>query len=140
MEALLVAAAALATAVAGALKAFWPQITRSDSTTTSEVVDSDVLSRFLELTERLALVEADLKVTQRKLDEALQRIDELQKVESYLEARLHEKDKEIVSLNAERTVLISRVQHLEDVVRREGLNGDILTDRRKPPGGTNPGG
>lgn len=114
------ATAALATGLAALLKVFWPV----RSATSSEIVDGDVLSQFLELTQRLANVEAELVITQDKLNEALAELKELKKVETYLEGRLHEKDKELVELRAQRDVLVARVQHLEDICKRAGLNGE----------------
>ena len=120
------ATAALATGLAALLKVFWPV----RSATSSEVVDGDVLQQFLELTRRLANVEAELLITQDKLNEAVVELKELKKVETYLEGRLHEKDKELVELRAQRDVLVARVQHLEDICHRAGLNGEESTNPR----------
>lgn len=120
------ATAALATGLAALLKVFWPV----RSATSSEVVDGDVLSQFLELTQRLAHVESELRITQDKLADAVTELRELKKVETYLEGRLHEKDKELVELRAQRDVLVARVQHLEDMCQRAGLNGEGSTTPR----------
>jgi chromosome segregation ATPase len=83
----------------------------------------------------LATTKAELAATKLGLAEALRQLAEMQKVEEYLRGRLHEKDKEIAQLKKEQEVdlkrkrleidrLRSRVQHLEEVCRRAGINGE----------------
>lgn len=116
---------------------------RSKTVTKNETVDADVLSQFLGLTDRVADLEGlvahlQMDLAQAKLDlaQALRELAELQKVEEYLRARLHEKDKELLEVRAaadekQATIdrLRERVLHLEDVCRRAGINGDEVEER-----------
>lgn len=81
------------------------------SSTTSDVhevqrheeVNADVLSRFQELFERITKLERELGETRVELKAALVQIAEMNKLEEFLEARLHEKDAEIRALKKSRT-------------------------------------
>lgn len=135
-----VSVAALVTALAAVVSALKVRRTvrKSQSHSTQDIVDSDVLAQFLALTNRmtsleheLAATRAELKATQAQLQSAVDRLEEMQKLEEYLRSSLHEKDKELTILKvtcAERQEEIerlrTRVRHLEDVLHKAGLNGD----------------
>ena len=140
------AIAALTAAGAALVKAFLPakSSSRSDSEghQINEEVDATVLGQFLGLTDRvatlegtLAAVQLELAQTREELRLALIDLAEMQKVEEYLRARLHEKDKELLEMRAEAALkqaeiekLRGRVKHLEDVCKRAGINGDEEAD------------
>lgn len=142
--------AAIVIAVAALLAVFVPKMSRSRTKSTlttrqqqlNETVDSTVLGKFEDLYEKLADLESELALTnkalgvaQAELKEALVKLNELRKLEEYLQARLHEKDMEIKSLKDERSVnrrdigslsaslkrAEARIGHLEDMCREAGL-------------------
>lgn len=137
-----VAVGALVTAAAALLKVFWPasskSLTAAQEHRVQEVVDNDVLTRFLGLADKvtkleleLAQVKLDLAEAKQQLAQALLDMAEMQKVEEYLRASLHEKDQELRLVRRTATErqkeiegLRGRVRHLEEVCRRAGINGD----------------
>ena len=143
--------AALVTGGAAALKVFWPTtqknrtISASAAHTVTELLDDSVLARFEELFLRIGLLETDLADAKRDLAVALVEIRELRKLEEYLQARLHEKNSEILKMQKERdknreeitrlrsdlSVAQDRISHLEAVCQRAGINGEIIEDRRE---------
>lgn len=124
---------ALGVAVIALLKAFIPTKTsaESHSTSTNQEVDSDVLAKFLGLTDRMADLEGqlaalrlELKLTKDQLDATVLELKEMQKLEEYLRSKLHEKDKEVLGLQADLASrqaaierLKGRVQYLEEKCR-----------------------
>ena len=96
--------------------------TRSRQINRTEKVDADLIKQFRELTDRITALELDLKETRGGLSEAMQEIKELRKLEEYLEAQIHEKDKQIKSLIAKLTAARKRISHLEDIIHAAGLN------------------
>lgn len=143
---LLVAIAAILTAV-GIKRSVTKSKSESKAEThaVSEVVDDSVLAQFKELYEKITALELSLDrtnktlaETQDQLKEALRELGELRKLEEYLQARLHEKDTEILKLRDEKsnnereikglTLALSRaearIDHLELVCRNAGINGD----------------
>ena len=113
---------------------------RSDSHNVEETVDDSVLGRFQELLERITRLELDLAETKISLQKALLELKELRKLEEYLQAKLHEKDAEIIKLrdeksNNEREIrglkaalarAEERIAHLEKACRDAGIDGEIL--------------
>lgn len=141
-------AATIATAAAAVVALFVTKRTReqvtsdSESRIYSEAVDSTVLGQFQELMSRLTELEIQLATTnirlaatEERLAAAQLEITELRKLEEFLQARLHEKDKEVSLLVETRATLRSelaqaraRITHLEEVVARAGLNGDDMPE------------
>jgi len=121
-------------------------ISQSREHRVEEVVDADVLAQFLALKDSVSKLEkdltatkADLAVTKVDLAEALRQLAEMKKVEEYLRARLHEKDKELLGIKQDHLAdlaskrdeidrLRQRVKHLEDVCKRAGINGDPIEE------------
>lgn len=111
---------------------------QGEETAAADVITDAALKLLAPMTARIDRLEKDLRRANKKLDEALRRIEELQKVEEYLQARLHEKDSEIKCLEEDKEKNVSeidrlreelasarvRISHLEEVCRRAGLNGD----------------
>ncbi len=89
-----------------------------------EEVDASVLAQFLGLTDRVADLEGalaaltlELAETRKELQEAVDAMAEMQKVEEYLRASLHDRDKQLEecmeSKAAEADALRTRVRQLE---------------------------
>lgn len=121
----LLALAAALTALAGI---FVVRKTNVKSTTRSreltESVDAGVLAQFKDLFERITLLESDLKAARITIDELKAEVIDMRKIEEFLQAKVHERDKEIGGLRAELTLARERIAHLEAVCRRAGINGD----------------
>lgn len=102
-------------------------VTRKSRTRTlSEKVDEGVLIQFRELFDRLVRVETDLKAAKLTIDQLREEIGQMRKVEEFLEAKVHEREKQIASLKAALQSARNRIEHLEMVCRRAGINGDIV--------------
>jgi regulator of replication initiation timing len=93
-----VAVVALVTAGLG----LWTKRTQGKDTVTVEEVDGSVLAQFLGLTDRVADLEGalaaltlELAETRQQLQQAVEDMAEMQKVEEYLRATLHERDKQL---------------------------------------------
>ncbi len=109
---------ALAVAVVGAV--VWRKSrTESSSTESSEVVDGGVLAQFMELTNKVLALQNEVTLLRVQYTEAIAQMQEMTKVEEFLRASMHDKDKIIEDLR-------KRVKHLEDVCRRAGINGDTV--------------
>lgn len=112
---------------------FLPKRSRSDdhSVNRQEEVNENVLEKFERLVERVTRLETQLELAQAQLSVALDELEDLKKRETYLEGRLHEKDKEVLDLRrkladkeGQITRLRKRILHLEEVCKRAGINGD----------------
>lgn len=98
----------------------------TSAVTRGEMVDAGVLAQFRELFDRLVQVEADLKAAKLTIDQLRQEIGQMRKVEEFLEAKVHEREKQIDSLKNELAKARKRIDHLEDVCRRAGINGEDI--------------
>ena len=135
---------ALALALTAFIALFVRQKTSTESTVKqvqrTEVVDADVLTQFTELIRRIDNLERDLDEARKELDQAIAEIHQLRQLETYLEAKVHEREKEVRLLREERVELLAehvrlrvelaeakeRIAHLEAVCKRAGINGDDL--------------
>lgn len=103
-------------------------IKRSNDRSRSEVVDADVLAQFATLFERIGKLEALVAQQQISLDNAYTEIREMKRLEEYLNAKVHERDKQIADLKDQLVKARERIRHLEMVCKRAGINGDILDE------------
>lgn len=103
-------------------------IKRSNDRSRSEVVDADVLAQFATLFERIGKLEALVAQQQISLDNAYTEIREMKRLEEYLNAKVHERDKQISDLKDQLVKARERIRHLEMVCKRAGINGDILDE------------
>lgn len=98
--------------------------TRATTRAHTENVDAGVLAQFKELFERLVKVEADLKAARLTIEQLRTEIQGMRKVEEFLEAKIHERESVIRGLTDELASARRRIDHLEEVCRRAGINGD----------------
>ncbi|MHC4302626.1 MAG: hypothetical protein ACYS7Y_35650 [Planctomycetota bacterium] len=106
--------AAVVIALVGAVA--WRK-SRSETKSSSEVVDGGVLAQFMELTNKVLKLQDEVASLRSQYGEAVKEMGEMRKLEEYLRAEGAKKDELIEDLR-------SRVRHLEDVCRRAGINGD----------------
>jgi len=120
------------TAVAGMIKALVTQRTQTSNQETimtrTAVVDAPVLAQFRELFDRITALEKDLGEARIELKQALLAIDEMKKIEEFLEAKVHEREKSIGALRIELAAAKLRIKHLEEVCKRAGINGKDIGD------------
>lgn len=83
------------------------------------------------LSDRISELEATNRRLEREVCELRERVERFAKDEAAYQAELHEKNVEIKVLHAElaeakeeRDELVDRVVHLEDVIKRNHLNGE----------------
>lgn len=69
--------------------------TKTETHSESIVVDADMVAQFVELTSRLTKVELESAGLRLELNAALVRIHELERLEEFLSARLHERGQEL---------------------------------------------
>jgi uncharacterized coiled-coil DUF342 family protein len=116
------------TAAGGVLRALVVQKTRAETQETimtrTAVVDAPVLAQFRELFDRITALEKNLAETRIELKQALIAIDEMKKIEEFLEAKVHEREKAILGLRKELAAAQLRIKHLEEVCKRAGINGE----------------
>lgn len=124
---------ALLLAIGAVVGVFATKKTRS----TNEVVDGDVLDQFRQLFEKIGQLEVKVAQQAISLDRAHTEIREMRKLEEFLQAKIHEReraivelkarhDKEVRSLRTQLDAARKRITHLEHVCRRAGINGDDL--------------
>lgn len=102
-----------AAAILTGLAALWVAVRgkkeQTQATTTNthhnEVVDADVLGQFMALTTRVTDLEVSLLATRQELTDtkaelkqAIKDLSEMQKIEEFLRASLHEKDKQLTEV------------------------------------------
>ena len=104
-------------AMAGAalISVFWTRRTKTSSYV--EQVDAGVLEQFRELFERIGKLERDLEKAQTSLDQALIEIQELHKLEEFLQAKLHEREKELASIRVDKSKDESIIKDLKGRLR-----------------------
>jgi chromosome segregation ATPase len=106
--------AAVVIALVGAVA--WRK-SRSETKSSSEVVDGGVLAQFMELTNKVLKLQDEVAALRNQYGEAVKELGEMRKLEEYLRSESKKKDEIIEDLRG-------RVRHLEDVCRRAGINGD----------------
>lgn len=112
-------------AVAALLGVVWVKRTKSEtsaesastSASVTATIDSDVLGRFLVLTEEVTSLRVQLQAATERIGKLEHDIQERTKLEEYLRGEIHARDEQIRELKG-------RVRHLEDVCRRAGINGE----------------
>jgi len=104
-------------AMAGAalISVFWTRRTKTSSYV--EQVDAGVLEQFRELFERIGKLERNLEKAQVSLDTALVEIQELHKLEEFLQAKLHEREKELASIRVDKSKDESIIKDLKGRLR-----------------------
>lgn len=94
--------------------------------TTEERIDADVLSKFETLWLKISELEKVVAEQGFELKSAMNEIREMKKVEEYLQGKIHEREKQIKTLNAQLDSARRRIRHLELVCKRAGINGEDL--------------
>ncbi len=123
--------AALITAGASLLVAVRGKKVRSSETVAvekhsrEEVVDADVLSQFLALSEKVNKLDTDLRAARRELTQALADIDILRRSLGDKDAQIDVLRKELAEKQAMIDKLRKRVEYLEEVCKAAGIS-DIL--------------
>lgn len=109
-----------------------PARTAAESHAESVNIDADMVRQFIELATRLSTVELAHAETVRELRETQAEVAELKKSEAYLQARLHQRGKEIDDkeehlqrLERRLETYRRRLKALEDLVR-DRLGEDAL--------------
>ncbi len=122
---------ALLSAVTALVAVFAWKRTYNKQRTVTETVDAPVLAEFLRLTEKVADVEHALHEANRKIDELTAKVTKYARDEAVYQAELHSKNEQIANLTdklatarEERAALKVRVEHLEEVCKRAGINGE----------------
>jgi chromosome segregation ATPase len=116
-----ISAIVVALAALGGLHIVRRQFTRTETQSNEnkhvierrEHVDASVLDKFTDLYERIGGLE-------ERLARATDRITDMEKQAETLQARLHEKDKEIIALKAALTKARNRIVDLEDMCEELG--------------------
>lgn len=117
-------AVALLVAVTALVAIFVTKKTSLQTLAREEKVDAGVLAQFKELFERLVRVEAELEAATLTVDRLAKEIKEMHKLEEFLQAKIHEREGQIKALRTELVKARKRIEHLEQVCRRAGINGD----------------
>lgn len=115
----------LATLIVGLIAVYlWYRLKRLPERRRVETVDSGVLEQFRQLFTRIATLEVKLSNAEASLETAICEIKEMRKLEEFLQAKVHDRDKQIQALTNQLALARARIQHLEDVCRRAGINGE----------------
>ena len=117
---------ALLIAIGGTIGVFVTQRSSIRSRILTEMVDAGVLRQFLALTERIAALESDLKLTRADLARALEEIKDMKKIETFLEAKVHERDSQIAELKRQLADAHARIAQLEQIIQGSGVDGKPL--------------
>lgn len=118
-------AVALLVAVTALVAIFVTKKTSSATFAREETVDAGVLAQFKELFERLVRVEAELEAATLTITQLAAEIKAMHKLEEFLQAKIHEREGQIKSLRTALSKAQKRIEHLEQVCRRAGINGDL---------------
>ena len=116
-------AAALIIAVTALVAIFITKKTSASTFAREEKVDAGVLAQFKELFERLVRVEAELEAATLTVQRLAEEIKAMHKLEEFLQAKIHEREGQITGLRRELARAKKRIEHLEQVCRRAGING-----------------
>lgn len=93
-------------------------IRRSQSNVVEQTIDEGVLGRFEKYIEEVTSLRVEIKEARDEIAELKTEVRQREKDEEHLRGELHERNKTIEQLKA-------RVRHLEDVIRRAGLDGEL---------------
>lgn len=113
-------------AIGAVVGVFVTRRSRSEETIKSEVVDAGVLEQFRQLFEKIGALEVQVAAQKISLDMAHTEIREMRKLEEYLQATIHQRESQIIELKEELVCARARIDHLELVCKRAGINGDDL--------------
>ena len=109
--------ASLVIGVSAAVAVFRVRRSKKQVQSYTEIVDAGVLQQFRELTDRISKLERNLEKAQTSLDQALVEIQELHKLEEFLQAKLHEREKELASIRVDKSKDESIIKDLKGRLR-----------------------
>lgn len=116
--------AAILTAFAAILGVILIQRRYNRNVNTDQVVDADVLGKFLDLTNEVASLRVEVASARAEIVELRNELGRRTELEEYLRGEIHARDKQIADLQGELDRNRDRITHLEEVVARAGINGD----------------